>query len=509
MKNLLKWSQSLLIRLSIIIVLLLVISNITLLYFSQHYAKLAAKESMQSMHIGMASYILSHQEKPLINDEGEVNKALMQDLMMHIMAINPATEVYLLNAEGRILGHVLEGVDPNELIGNKVDLTSIASLLDGNKIPKRLPVLGSDPRRLEEGNIISVAPIFSNNKIKKLGYLYIVLDGKNKQILSNSVENSVALQTLWLGMLIATIAGGFVLWVILFKLINPLKELTENVQTMRLDEGAQLIDSQQIQNGQHNEINVLKSAIDLLKLRVNEQFKRIQENDQMRRELMSNISHDLRTPLASTQGYVETLLIQKEEISNDLRNEYLGIALRQLKRMDKHVLELFEFAKLDSGRIIPKHEIFCMGELLSDVIQGYQLQASQANIRLHQQINERVNVNADIALIERVLQNLLENAIRYTSAGGKIDVELKVTEQQVHISIKDNGIGISDQHLPHIFERYWRAFETEPQNQSGAGLGLAIVKRILDLHNIAIQVHSILNQGTQFTFKLPEAHFSN
>jgi len=499
------WTKSLFFRLSVVMILLLIASNIAVVYVSQHYAKLAAKESMQAMNLGMAPYILEHQTSPLISDEGKVNKAPMQDLMMHVMAINPAVEVYLLSAEGKILGHVLEGVDSNELIGDYVNLKAAQSLLQTSTKNIKLPVLGPDPRRFAEGNIISVAPILSRTAKDKLGYLYIVLDGRNKQTISMQFDNSASLQTLWTSMTLATFAGVIILFFVSFKLTYPLKKLTQEVLVMRIDESSNLQVVHEDKAINSNEISILENAIQSLKIRVDEQFKRIQETDHMRRELISNISHDLRTPLSSIQGYVETLLIKEQTLNSTQRTEYLNIALRQLQRMDKRVLELFELAKLDSGRIVPKHEPFCMAELLSDVVQGYQLQAQQAQIQLQLDVNEKVNVNADIALIERVLQNLIENALRYTPQGGQIVVGLETNQQQTRVSIKDTGIGIDELHLQHIFERYWRANETENKNQTGAGLGLAIVKRILDLHKTAIQVQSTLHQGTKFTFELPLA----
>ena len=500
------WTKSLFVRLSIVMILLLITSNIAIVYVGQYYAKLAAKESMQAMNLGMAPYILAHQTSPLMSDQGTVNKVPMQDLMMHVMAINPAVEVYLLNSEGKILGHVLEGVDTHELIGNYVNLNPVQTLLDTNPHKLKLPVLGQDPRRFAEGNIVSVAPILSSVDNEKLGYLYIVLDGKNKQTISTQFDNSASLQTLWTSMILATFAGISILFFVLFKLTYPLKKLTKEVSLMRLNDDENMPLTNEKLLIPHNEIAILEHAIHSLKIRVDEQFKRIQESDQMRRELMSNISHDLRTPLASIQGYVETILIKEQILAPELRKEYLEIALRQLKRVDKRVLELFELAKLDSGRIVPKHELFCMAELLSDVVQGYQLQAQQAQVQLQLAVNEKVNVNADIALIERVLQNLIENALRYTPEGGHIMVGLESNNEQTRVSIKDNGIGIDDQHLPHIFERYWRANDMETQNQTGTGLGLAIVKRILDLHKVAIQVQSTLHKGTQFSFELPPAN---
>ncbi|NHQ87963.1 hypothetical protein HA050_17780 [Iodobacter sp. HSC-16F04] len=495
--------QSLHFRIALLVIGLLLGSNIALLFLGRHYGQQASRETMQAMHRGMAQYILSNQPQPLIDDQGKVNQALMHDLMMHVMAINPAVEVYLLDAQGRILGHVLEGASANFALGETVDLRPVAPLLEKRR-NVRLPVLGEDPRRKGQKNIISVAAISRTGQTGLLGYLYIVLDGQARQNLNASLQNSAALQGLWLSVLISSLLASLVLWLALLKLTQPLKRLTQKVQKIRLDEAIGNGLTVPATSSANDEISVLEQAILALNARIEAQFKRIEESDQMRRELVSNISHDLRTPLACIQGYVETVLLQADKISHAERNEFLKTAMRHIRLMEKRVMELFELSKLDSGHVLPKLEVFCLAELLHDVLQGYQLQARQAQVQLRLEAQHQMLVQADIALIERVLQNLIENALRYTPAGGAVVVSLQVSGQQVGVSIRDSGQGIAHEHLPFLFERYWRAPALFSPHHEGAGLGLAIVKRILDLHGVAIKVQSEISQGTQFSFMLPQ-----
>ena len=167
------------------------------------------------------------------------------------------------------------------------------------------------------------------------------------------------------------------------------------------------------------------------------------------------------------------------------------------------VSELFELAKLDAREVRPEFETFSLSELVQDVVQEFQLRADAKGVSLRADLSERLPfVRADIRLIERVLDNLLENALRYTPEGGTIDVALRAEAGRVRVEIHDSGVGIPAEELPHIFERFHRVSGETPEQAAGGGLGLAIAKRILELHQSMIEASSQLNQGTTFTFHL-------
>jgi signal transduction histidine kinase len=244
--------------------------------------------------------------------------------------------------------------------------------------------------------------------------------------------------------------------------------------------------------------------------RIADQFKRLDENDRMRRELIGNITHDLHTPLASVQGYLETVLLRSDALDGDTREQHLRTALRHAQRLDRRIADLFELSKLDAGRVQPREEVFCLAELLQDVLQSYRLQAQQRGVALDLAAGSHGQspVRADIALIERVLQNLVDNALRHTPEGGRVQLAIEPAgNHRLLLRISDTGAGIAAEHLPHIFERYWRGGEAERGDAAShsAGLGLAIVKRIVELHGSAIAVRSAPKQGTTFEFALPQA----
>lgn len=200
---------------------------------------------------------------------------------------------------------------------------------------------------------------------------------------------------------------------------------------------------------------------------------------------VSNISHDLRTPLSSIQGYVKTVLLRGGATDAASRATHLRTALKHVELLGKRIRDLFELSKLDVGRTELRNEVFCLAELLQDVIQTYRpaAQGRSVTLSLAADSHAHATVRADIAMIERVLQNLIDNALRHTASGGTVVLAIDDHRGLMQISVSDSGRGIESRHLPHIIERYWRAKDVEEQDSSTSSrLGLAIVKRILDLH---------------------------
>lgn len=213
-----------------------------------------------------------------------------------------------------------------------------------------------------------------------------------------------------------------------------------------------------------------------------------------------NVSHDLRTPLSALQGYLETLMMKEGQLTPQKQRNYLQVALRHSQRLAKRVWALFDLARLDAGEVQAFPEAFSLGELVQDVVQQYQLAARQKNQRLEAVFTADLPlVYADIALIERVLDNLLENVLRYTSEGGLITLSLAGQGDKIKVQMMDTGTGIRPEDLPRVFERFYRA-ASQPETQGS--VGLAIAKRILELHGSAIEAKSVLGSGTVFAFHL-------
>jgi signal transduction histidine kinase len=203
------------------------------------------------------------------------------------------------------------------------------------------------------------------------------------------------------------------------------------------------------------------------------------------------------------RGYLETLQLKHAELSTGEQQQYLQTALSHSQRLGRMVEELFELARLDSCESVVYSEPFSMCELVQDVAQKFELRAREKAIQLTVNLNpEAPLVHGDIAMMQRVLENLLENGLRHTPAGGSISIGVDVDSGNIVVQVTDTGCGIPAEDVPRIFERFYQ----QDKNRSGpprAGLGLAIVKRILELHDSVINVSSELERGTTFSFRIP------
>jgi hypothetical protein len=225
----------------------------------------------------------------------------------------------------------------------------------------------------------------------------------------------------------------------------------------------------------------------------------------LRRDLVANVSHDLRAPLVAMRGYLELLAGRGEQLGADERQRFVAIALRQCEHLGRLVDELFELARLEVPGTALVRERFALAELATDVVQKFALAAERGRVSLGVDIAERLPlVDADLGLVERVLDNLIDNALRHTPAGGSVRIVLERTGSDVRVRVRDTGSGIAAADLAHVFERHWRGAAAKPRDRSG-GLGLAIAQRIVGLHGGRIEVESALARGTSFSFSLPAA----
>jgi signal transduction histidine kinase len=218
---------------------------------------------------------------------------------------------------------------------------------------------------------------------------------------------------------------------------------------------------------------------------------------------VSNISHDLRTPLASIQGYVETLQLKEDILSPSERSRYLAIVFDEAAYLGHLITDLFELSKIEASHESPKREIFPISDLAQDVLQKFEPLAAKSGIRLALDVQgSRHEVFADIALMERVLSNLVDNAVRHSFIEGQVTLSVRELSNGVEVRVTDCGSGIPTQEQSRIFERFYRVPGQRGDRTMGSGLGLAIVKSILDKHEIAIQVSSAEGHGTSFFWML-------
>jgi two-component system, OmpR family, sensor kinase len=229
---------------------------------------------------------------------------------------------------------------------------------------------------------------------------------------------------------------------------------------------------------------------------------RITRSEAQRRELIENVSHDLRTPLAAVQGYVDTLLLKDASLAPNERRHYLELAAGQTRRIDRMATDLFELATLENGQGKLHREPFSACDLLQDVVQKFDAAASERSIVLRGGFEDDLPlVRGDVRLIERLLDNLIDNALRYTPPGGSVTVSCDRQDGHLAIRVADTGPGIRPEDVPHIFQRFYRGRDVK--DRSGAGLGLAISQRIAELHDTVLSIESNSAAGVTFVLTLP------
>ena len=464
--------------------------------------RLHFQEVNQKLNQTLAERIVSEK---LLMQEGLVNEEALKEIFHMLMVINPSIEVYLLDAQGTILTF---SAPPSIVKRRGIALDPLKRFLSG---AEDLPILGDDPRDSTRQKIFSAFPIESlSGSIQ--GYLYVILGGEEFDSVAQMLEGSYILRvSIWAVLatvLFALMTGLFTLRLLTHRL-RALAVMMENFKGSNFSKDSVVTYQAHLRSVHaqpRDEIDELEAIFTQMVDRIHTQLTQLSQTDQLRRELVANVSHDLRTPLTSLQGYLETMLLKEGTLSPQEQRHYLGIATKHSERLSKLIAELFELAKLNSQEMMPQVEPFPLSELVQDVVQKLKLVAEKGQVNLQADIRADLPcVSADIGLIERVLENLIANAIRHTPEKGTVMVALSLEIERIMIQVSDTGCGIPPEDLPHIFDRYYRVGNNRQGRATGAGLGLAISKRILELHGSSIEADSVLNGGTTFTFHLPTA----
>jgi signal transduction histidine kinase len=429
---------------------------------------------------------------PFINQQ--VNRAGADTIFFNAMVTNPSAEVYLLDSTGAIL---LYHAPPKEIKLNRVSLQPIHDYI---QTQGQVYILGDDPKCPQEKKIFSAAKVIKNGRMQ--GYVYVILTGEGYRSTMSLLLQSHVLTWGIRTMLITLLAALSIGLLMFYRLTRNLNVIIQTVKQFR--EGDFLA---RIHVRSSSELTELAATFNDMADTLSHNIDDLKNAEQLRRDLIANVSHDLRTPVTAIHGYAETLALNPSRPVEQTQS-YVNIILVSTQKLMKLVEELFELSKLEAQQTQPHREPFALAELVAETVTKFELIAQQKEIGLTcDDCRSQVLCLADIGMIERVLQNLVENAIKFTPDGAFVRLTMTVNPTTVAVSVTNSILGspLSDPILRYL-EKVKTTGESAANRPSGVGLGLTIVTKILNLHQTKLHIEIITDTSICFWFELPVYH---
>lgn len=450
----------------------------------------------------------------------------------NLVLFEPDTQLYLLATDGTVVANSGELELPK---GFKVALGPVRDAAGKEPMPY---VLGDDPQRMNTTSVIAARPLrraVIRGGADVDGYLYVVC---HKALLPQgqlaALQSTFAQPTLVSIVAVVALSTLLAAWVIA-AVTRPLQRLSQTVAevTQHGLEDANASPGAGPNSGPNggspgsfglvhtaskDEFGQLTNGIHVMLTTLQTQWNMLRRLDHFRREGISNLSHDLRSPLTATAACLETLETRWAHDAQRADDRSLvEVALRNTRNAARLVQSLGDLAQLDEPQFQLQAEVMDVSELLDDVALRFAQRAAAQGVHI-QAFPPEANGNAllpaqaplaavDVELFERALANLVDNALKFCPPGARIVLEAVRVEGEVRVTVSDTGPGISGADVPHLFDRFYQSRHSvaPATGEGGKGLGLAIVKRIVELHGGQVQVHSTLGVGTQVVVHLPAA----
>lgn len=449
------------------------------------------QESVQKTNKDLAKRLVT-EFQPIVDDN--FDEDAIASKLRELSGENPQFDFYLLNQGGMIKSFIQgQGDAQQEPESPMVDVRPLDEFIAGDP----LPILGMDPRNPD------LLKPFSAANITIMGeencYIYVVLEGTQFTETADMVEDSFILRgsLIFIGtILLIGLAIGFFIFRMLTRRLDVIKATVKDFERGELNK--------RIPIKSNDEITDLSRSFNNMADTVVESMNEMKKADKLRRDLVANVSHDLRNPLSSIQGYMETIQLKGDDLSREDLQNYLEPVLANTKKLKRLIDDLFDLSKLDAENVTPNLEYISLAELVQDLVHQFTPIAEQNKIRINTIYpeNPHAQIYADIGLLDRALSNLIHNAIQHTPQGGTVTIRSIQNGKDISLEISDSGEGIPETDLPHIFDRFYQVDKSR-SNSRGAGLGLSIAQKILELHGAKITVQSLLNKGTTFKIVMP------
>ncbi len=428
-----------------------------------------------------------------------VNTQAIKKTFDHYMTVNPAIEIYQLDVDGNIIAF---SADPGVVKRDAIDLEPVKAMI-GNT--QALPILGDDPRGEGRRKIFSASALSKDND--ELGYLYVILRGQAVDVIESAFGDSYLFKALATA-LAASLALGLIASLIIFRLLGRrLENLASRMTALGSNLGASGPTEQRLASEQHaltaprttDEVYALESTFDAMAGRIEHQMAELSDKDAKRREFLAHISHDLRTPLTVVNTALESLAVRFDRLDDAQRLDHIKTARHESERLTGLVNDLFQLARLDNNTDTNAMEPVAVGDLIQDVAHKHHLSCHSADVTLEALAAGNLPmVHGNVGLIERMLDNIVTNAIAHTPANGRIEIAAKHEDGVVRVSVTDTGPGIAPADRSRIFDPGYRGAR---RTGNGAGLGLAISRKIAQWHEGELRLTDSPT-GARFEFTL-------
>ena len=326
-------------------------------------------------------------------------------------------------------------------------------------------------------------------------YIVYVIDNKSTVESLNEELTGIILEAMAVGLLISILLG-----LLLAKtVITPIQSLTKAAEKVASGDF-----SQKVENNAKDEIGVLTRTFNNMADQLENNIEDLKNSEKMRRDFVANVSHELRTPITSIRSYAETLEEAEGSLPKEMEQHFLQVIVTESDRMTKIVQDLLTLSRFDAGSYTFEFQNFSFEKSIRDVYSAQRLEAQRRHHEFSLEFKDRMpDIRGDRLRIEQVLTNMVSNAIKYTHDGGRISMTAGVRDGNVWCSVKDNGVGIPEEDLSRVFERFYRVDKARSRESGGTGLGLSIAYEIVDRHDGTIEAKSRKGRGTVFTVTLP------
>ncbi len=459
---------------------------IAITYFATtHYHQ----ASIQLLNKDVAAHIAKF-TSPFENDT--INKQKADSVFYNAMVLSPSAEVYFLDTGGNVIAfHASE----KEIKLWTIPLGNINNYIASEG---KAYIKAPDPRDPLHSKIFSAAAVYG--KTKKLGYIYVILESKTSEniisTLFGSHISSLAVTVFAVIIVLSLLISAFYLTRIrksFDRMIRVLQRFESGDYTARFPANKK------------GDLAPVTTAFNKMADLLSQHIHTLTKSEQERKDFIAAISHDLRTPLAIARGYAETLDIKKDssKLTEPQRREYIQLILQKIQQVETMVQQLFDLSKMEAASFQPHKEPFVLSEIVQELVNTFQLAAAERGVSLRcTQCQYHVWVHADVGMMERVAQNLIENALKSTPGGGSIEVSIIVENQNLVFSIANTGKPLPEDLLQWI-NNLKENTDLLNKRPVQLGLGLLIVQKILLLHDSSLEAYTYKGSRNIFTFPMP------